>query len=524
MTKIKETYGWVSAKMPGGGRGLFVGIAIASALLGWWVLSGGTGEGVRYQTTTLERGSVRSVVSATGTLGALVTVEVGSQLSGQISELHADFNSIVHEGQLIARLDPATFATRVKQSEAELAVARAGVAQAVASVAELTAALAVAELNLNRQERLRARDASSEQQLDAATAEFEKAKARLTSAKAQIVNAEAQVKQREASLEASRVDLERTYIRSPVDGVVVGRDVDIGQTVAASLQAPVLFTIAQDLSKMQLEVNVDEADIGQIREEQQVDFSVDAYPRRQFGGVVKQIRKAPVVEQNVVTYTVIVSADNGDQSLLPGMTANVEILIAERDDVLLVPNRALRFRPAASQTPDTARGRPRTSASFADALAGGALSTSAMTAIQVGALSNALGLTAERREKLKEISAAWTAKSASKQSRRNRFGGLFDMLLVNAEAIKEILDDLQKQRFEQIMEAHKSDSITRAAIWVLKDDETKMVPVFLGISDGNSSELILGDIGPETQILIGSSDNGTSSSASRSRRPGPRFF
>ncbi len=521
MTRIKETYSRIAAKMPGGGRGLVAGAAIAAALLGWWMISRGDGEGVRYETTTLERGSVRSVVSATGTLGALVTVEVGSQLSGQISELHADFNSIVHQGQLIARLDPATFETRVKQSEAELAIARAGVEQAVASVAELTAALAVAELSLDRQERLRARDASSEQQLDAATAEFEKAKARLTSAKAQIVNAEAQVKQREASLEGARVDLERTHIRSPVDGVVVGRDVDIGQTVAASLQAPVLFTIAQDLSKMQLEVNVDEADIGQIREDQNVDFSVDAYPRRKFGGVVKQIRKAPIVEQNVVTYTVIVSADNDDQSLLPGMTANVEILIAERDDVFLVPNRALRFRPAASRASDAARGRPTTSASFADAMAGGAPGPSAVTAMQVAALSNTLGLTGERREKLKEISAAWTAKSGSERSRRPGPGVPFDMLLVHADSIKEILDDLQKRRFERIVDAHESDDITRARIWVLKDGETKMVPVSLGISDGNSSELVLGDIGPETQILIGSSDDTARSSAGR---PGPRFF
>ena len=395
MNKIKELYRQISVKTPGGDRGVAIVAILAVAIVSWWIFSGGDDEDVEYQTEALERGFIRSVVSATGTLGALVTVEVGSQLSGQINELHADFNSIVKEGQLIARLDPATFQTRVQQAEAELAIAVAGVAQAEASVAEARATLSEAELSLSRQKKLKDRGAASEQQLETAQAQFDKAVARLTSSEAQIVNANAQVKQREASLEAAQVDLERTYIRSPVDGVVIGRDIDIGQTVAASLQAPILFTIAQDLSKMQLEVNVDEADIGQIRDGNQADFSVDAYPRRRFDGIVKQVRKAPVVEQNVVTYTVIVSADNSDQSLLPGMTANVEIVIAERSDVFRIPNRALRFQPGEAAG---APGRRSEGGSFGtEAIANGPPDRAEVIERQVRAIANTLDLSEEQK-------------------------------------------------------------------------------------------------------------------------------
>jgi HlyD family secretion protein len=311
----------------------------------WSIVSPDEADKGSYRTAKIERGDIRHAVSASGTLSALVTVEVGTQLSGQIIELHADFNSEVKKNQLIARIDPATFETRVSQAEAEVAIAKANVAQANAAKDETRANQAKAERSLKRAEDLRKRGNISTSQLDTATADSEMANARLASSDAQVITAEAQVKQREASLKSAQVELERTYIRSPVDGVIIGRDVDIGQTVAASLQAPILFTIAQDLSQMQLEVNVDEADIGNIIDDQSVFFTVDAYPTRSFSGRVEQIRKAPQIEQNVVTYTVIVSAHNEDQSLLPGMTANVEVVIEEHKDVLLVPNRALRFTP-----------------------------------------------------------------------------------------------------------------------------------------------------------------------------------
>ena len=326
-------------------------------------------ETLNFATIEIETGPIREVVSATGTLSALITVEVGSQLSGQISELFVDFNSNVKEDQVIARLDPATFETRVAQAEAELAIAKANVTQANASFAEAEALDNDAARSRARNEDLRTRGNVSAAQLETAIANAEQAKARLISAQAQIQTAEAQVDQRMASLQSAKVDLERTYIRSPVDGVVIDRAIDVGQTVAASLQAPVLFTIAKDLRQMQLEVSVDEADIGRVRQELPVSFTVDAYPDKVFTGQVEQVRKAPLVEQNVVTYTVIVSTENLDQLLLPGMTANVEIIADEREDALLIPNQAFRFMPengreeisklADTDTPTGDRSTPR---------------------------------------------------------------------------------------------------------------------------------------------------------------------
>jgi len=302
-------------------------------------------DSLEYASIAIETGPIREVVSATGTLSALITVEVGSQLSGQISELFVDFNSEVKEGEVIARLDPATFETKVAQAEAELAIAKANVTQAKASLAEAKALDDDAVRSRERNEDLRKRGNVSAAQLDTAIANAEQTRARLISAQAQIETAEAQVNQRQASLDSAKVDLERTYIRSPVGGVVIERAIDIGQTVAASLQAPILFTIAKDLRQMQLEVSVDEADIGRVQKDLPVSFTVDAYPEKVFEGLVEQVRKAPLVEQNVVTYTVIVSTENNDQLLLPGMTANVEIIIDERKDALLIPNQAFRFMP-----------------------------------------------------------------------------------------------------------------------------------------------------------------------------------
>lgn len=302
-------------------------------------------EALDYASIAIESGPIREVVSATGTLSALITVEVGSQLSGQISELFVDFNSEVKEGEVIARLDPATFETRVAQAEAELAIAKANVTQAKASLSEARALDNDAVRSRERNEDLRKRGNVSAAQLETAIANAEQTRARLISAQAQIETAEAQVNQRQASLDSAKVDLERTYIRSPVGGVVIERAIDVGQTVAASLQAPILFTIAKDLRQMQLEVSVDEADIGRVQKDLPVSFTVDAYPEKVFNGQVEQVRKAPLVEQNVVTYTVIVSTENNDQFLLPGMTANVEIIIDERENALLIPNQAFRFMP-----------------------------------------------------------------------------------------------------------------------------------------------------------------------------------
>jgi HlyD family secretion protein len=313
----------------------------------------------QYRLGALERGPLSAAVSASGTLNALVTVQVGSQVSGQVRELLVDFNSEVRRGQIIARLDPETFETRVDQAEADLAAARgaAEVARGTlttreAELAKAELALADAQRNLARKQRLVEQGFLSVAELDGARFASDSAaeQARLartgvTVAQAQIAAAQAQVAQRQAALRQARAELGHTVIRSPVDGVVISRNVDVGQTVAASLQAPVLFSIAQDLRRMEINVAVDEADVGRVRTGQKMRFTVDAFPGQRFTGQVTQIRKAAQVNNNVVTYSVMAIVDNPELKLLPGMTANARILTEERDSVLKLPNEALRFRP-----------------------------------------------------------------------------------------------------------------------------------------------------------------------------------
>jgi len=327
------------------------------------------------------------MVTATGKLEAVVTVKVGSQLSGQIAEVMVDFNDEVKNGEPIAKVDSQTFAARVREAEAALEVAKAAVAierasvdKAAADEANARAALTVAkaqtesarvkaadaqrELEWRRTllkratiaptevDRALAKSRSAEALLRAAEGQLEVQKSAVRAARASHAMAEADlqhasaaVKQQQAALDEAEVELARTVIRAPIDGVVVGRDIDRGQTVAATMEAPTLFTIAQDLRQMEVHANIDEADIGRISVGQHAAFTVDAYPGRVFAGTVAQIRKAPEVTQNVVTYKALISAENPRLLLLPGMTAIVRILIEEVHDVLKVPNAALRFRP-----------------------------------------------------------------------------------------------------------------------------------------------------------------------------------
>ena len=297
------------------------------------------------QTVAATRGDVRRVVSTSGTVRALGTVEIGSQLSGNIGELNADFSSEVQKGQVLARIEPSTFDSKVREEEAGLAIAKANVALQNASAQRAEANLRKTEIDRRRADELLHRGVGAQAVLDAATAAHQGAMAELAIAKAQVENAKATVEQRQATLDSVRIDLERTYIRSPIDGVVIERTVEAGQTVAASMTAPKLFTIAQDLSHVQIEAQVDEADIGQVTSDNPVTFTVDAYPDVTFKGKVEQIRLAPVALNNVVTYTVVIAADNPLGRLLPGMTANVEIVTGEHTDVVVVPSDALRFQP-----------------------------------------------------------------------------------------------------------------------------------------------------------------------------------
>jgi HlyD family secretion protein len=332
----------------------------------WYAWQSGADDGeVKYRLAKVERGPMAAVVAASGTLNAVTTVQVGSQISGQVKEIHADFNTPVKKGQVIARIDPATFELRVNQARADLdaaesavAVARSGLAAQQAELGRVRITLVDAERDLARKKMLVDKKFISPAELDKAHTVLDTTREELKAVQAQIQVGEAQVrtalaavKQRESLLRQAQVDLERTIIRAPVDGTVILRNVDAGQTVAASLQAPVLFTIAQDLRDMQVEAAIDEADVGRLRVSMPASFAVDAFPRRSFNGEIRQIRKSPQNVQNVVSYTVVISARNPDLALLPGMTANVRIVVEERASALKVPNAALRWRPPDAEAP-----------------------------------------------------------------------------------------------------------------------------------------------------------------------------
>ncbi len=299
------------------------------------------------ETAAINTGDIIRTVATSGSVRPLITVEVGSQVSGQIQEIYVDFNSPVVKDQLLALIDPQSFESRVLQSRADLRVAVSNVVVQQANIDRAKANLRRARLEYERAEPLAKKGTLSISELDTALADFESAKADLTMAEAQHVNALATQDQRKASLESAEIDLERTKIRSPINGVVIERAVDPGQTVAASLSSPLLFNIAQDLAEIQIEANVDEADIGNVHEDNEVTFSVDAFPDLEFTGQVNQVRLAPNESNNVVTYTVIITAGNPDLKLLPGMTAIVEIVTGKSENVLRVPNEAIRFKPAA---------------------------------------------------------------------------------------------------------------------------------------------------------------------------------
>src|SRR5437899_2688718 len=365
---------------------VLVAVAVGAGVWGYlYAQSGGTAP--KYRIAPVERGPLVAAVSATGSLNAVITVQVGSQVSGQIKELFVDFNSVVKKRQAVARIDPDIFEAKVVQARADLDSAKAAVlnqraqiqraradvdnaraahAEAKAQTAKAQIAVIDTKRDLGRKTELFARqliaksDLDSSQALhDSAVAQFESAKAhdqalasaiqsavaQLGVAEAMLESARAQVEQKDAGLKQAQIDLDHTTILAPVDGVVVSRQVDVGQTVATSLSAPTLFTIAQDLTKMQVETSVDEADVGQIKLDQPVTFTVDAFPNETFTGNVVQVRKAAQVTQNVVTYTVVVAVENPGGRLLPGMTANVKLIVGEKANVLKVPTAALRFRP-----------------------------------------------------------------------------------------------------------------------------------------------------------------------------------
>ena len=471
-------------------RNFLIGFAVAlSVALGVYLYRTEDGAAaLRYSLEPVTRGDVESVVVTTGTLEALNTVVVGSQLSGQVAELHADFNDPVTAQQLIARIDPRTFEARVRQNRADVKVARASIAQREAEVQGAAATLAQAERELVRRDSLRERGHVSESELDADLTAVETAQARLKMAEAAVINSQAVLEQRQAALNQAEVDLERTYIRSPVSGTVINRTVEIGQTVAASLQAPELFLIAQDLHQMKVEASVDEADIGRIAEGLLVRFSVDAYPDRQFGGQVQQIRKAPDRIQNVVTYRVIIAAANDDLALLPGMTASVEVVLGQKQDVLRVPNAALRF------TPKSAGGRAAEAGGIVRGDPTAELARlKSVLALDDGQVEQLEALLARQQARIQEIATsrrtgnglenAGASREAFRQARQN----------VNT-SIRALLSAAQRQQYDAMQSERRARvaGARPATIWVLEDGRPVVRNVLVGLADDELTELIRG--------------------------------
>jgi HlyD family secretion protein len=447
-----------------------------------------------YRTAKVDRGSVSVSISATGTLRALSTVDVGSQVSGQVLSVEVDYNDRVERGQVIARIDPANFQTRLTQTDADLASARAGLVEA-------QSALRLAEAELKRKRDIEARKLISASELDIAQAARDQAAARVGSA-------QAAVKQRTAAVEDAQLDVDYTVIKSPVDGVILLRSVEPGQTVAASFQTPVLFRIAEDLTRMQIDLSIDESDVGQIREGLPVQFTVDAFPNRNFTGEVYQVRLSATNLANVVTYPVVVEVANPDLVLLPGMTANAEIEITSRADALRVPNAALRFKPEGVEAPAATGMR-----------AGGSGMEDELKRIAAG-----LQLKPEQQAALDQVLTAMRERAAARQQAAGAGGGAApggngSSAVPSPEAIaamrerfqrmfkesmapfRDTLDVEQRRTWDSEIDALQS--ARRVTLWTLKDGKPSAVTVRAGVSDSTHTEVLGGGIEPDTEVIIG---------------------
>jgi len=543
-------------------RPISVGIVLAAvgALIGVYLYGRGSGSPTSLRTARVERGPLTATVSTTGTLNAVMTVQVGTQISGQVRELFADFNSRVKKGQRIALIDPSGFEAKVNQARADVEGADANVLNQRAQVERAHADVITAEANTanqraqtakarvvlddakrdldrkndlfhrglvsrSEQETSQAAHDSAEAQLEANRAQeratvagIQAAKAQLQVIAAQLSAAKASVRQKQAALQQALVDLERTSIRSPVDGVVVSRNVDVGQTVAASLQAPTLFTIAQDLTRMQVDANVDEADIGRVDEGQNATFTVDSFGGRTFSGRVTQVRKAARVVQNVVTYNVVVAVANPDEKLLPGLTANVRIVVASRPSALKVPNVALRFRPSADRD-EGEPGRDR-----------GALVGTSLAAVDEtrGQLVRELKLSQDQERALLPILEERRQRSVGverlpPQQRRAATLAVREEIRVK---IRALLNREQQTVFDQLPIGQPAASGAEGrpgTVWVFdRLGRLNPIPIVLGVTDGSFTEALEGDLKEGQEVVVSALTPG-SGSQSAPAGGGPRL-
>ena len=476
-----------------------------------------------YRLGEVTKGPMEVLVSSTGKVHPVLIVDVGSQVSGQVSEVLVDYNSLVSKDEVIARIDPAPFEARLEVAEADLAQAKASVTMQNASLEQLKADLVGAraafkelEQDLERQSSLLKRKVVSQSIVDRAVASRDQSRARIDSLlaqqkrqRAQIRTTEAQVLSRAAGLRERKTELDNTVIRSPVNGVVINRAADPGQTVAASLQAPVLFTIAQDLREIHLEVSVDEADIGRVREGQKVRFTVDAYPERTYTGQVIQIRKQPVEVSNVVTYVIIVSTRNDDDTLLPGMTANVELVIGERADAIQVPSSALRFTPRGIEVPSAGGGGGSGGGGGQGGQGQGGSGGGGMRGM-MQQLNENLNLNAEQQEAARAIFM-----EMGQSIRGLREGGMeadqmgpaiAQLRRQMTQKLEALFDPEQKRLYHQLTAEAAASRGVRGRVWTV-GPEGSPVPanVMIGISDGSRTEILRGEIEPGDQVIVGES-------------------
>jgi HlyD family secretion protein len=520
-------------------------LILGGAAGGGYLFYEGQQQPPRYLTAAVERGAIATTVNATGIVNAVTTVQVGSQVSGTIQKLFVDFNSPVKEGEVIVQIDPAPLATKVAQGRANVASAMAAVQVAQATTVNAKAAVETAQANaesaraniekskvaladarriLDRNKEMARKSLIAQNDLDtaqmtydgavaqlkASEAQFEAAAGQLKSAnaqqrlaEAQEIAAAAQVDQAKAALQAADLDLEHTTIRAPVNGIVVSRSVDVGQTVAASLQAPVLFLIAQDLTQMQVDTNVSEADIGRVRVGQRVTFAVDAYQNITFTGAVTQVRNAPITVQNVVTYDAVVQVANPDLRLKPGMTANVSFLIAERQDVIKVPTAALRFQPE-GVAPDTGSQGNQAPAPQRGGSSGGGRSQEMQQQ-----LTKELSLTPEQQTHLSEVFQKVGRQFRAireEESEERRQAMRREMQGQIRAQIRELLTPEQRQKYEALLKSRdETQPQTRPGrVWVLGANGTpEPRPLTIGIANDTHTEVVAGDLTAGQQVITG---------------------